>query len=41
MNPGIGIISIETAPDGKETERLLAQNNAIMMYSPLLEDKVD
>ena len=33
------IVQIETDSDGKETERLLAQNNAIMMYSPLLEDK--
>lgn len=34
------IVRIETDPDGNEFEKLLVKNDAIMMYSPLLETRL-
>ena len=33
------IVQVKTDEDGRESERLLVQNDAIMMYAPFLEEK--
>ncbi len=35
------IVQVVTDKEGKESERLLVKNDAIMMYAPLLEDRSD